>query len=184
MIYPIYVYGSSILRKKSINIDNTYPQLKEMIESMYETMYESDGVGLAAPQIGKNIRLFVVDGTGFAEDDPKAADFKKVFINAEIYERFGEEYSFNEGCLSLPGIREDVMRKPNIKMRYMDENFVEHDEEFDGIRARIIQHEYDHIDAELFIDHIAPIRKTLIKNKLAKMIKGDYKASYRTKIVK
>lgn len=184
MIYPIYVYGSAVLRKESTEIDNTYPELKELIENMYETMYESDGVGLAAPQIGKNIRLFVVDGTGFAEEDPKTTNFKMTFINAHIYERFGEEEPFYEGCLSVPNIREDVVRKTLIKMRYMDENFVEHDEEFDGMRARIIQHEYDHIDAKLFIDHIAPIRKTLIKNKLAKIIKGDYKASYRTKLVK
>lgn len=184
MIYPIYVYGSAVLRKKSVEIDNNYPQIKEMIEGLFETMYESDGVGLAAPQIGKNIRLFVVDASAFVDDDPKCKDFRKAFINAEIYERFGDEEPFNEGCLSLPGIREDVMRKTKIKMRYMDENFVAHDEEFDGMRARIIQHEYDHIDAELFIDHIAPIRKTLIKNKLTKLSKGDYKASYRTKIVK
>ncbi len=184
MIYPIYTYGSAVLRKKTVEIDNTYPELSTFVADMFETMYESDGIGLAAPQIGKSVRLFVVDASILDEEYPEAKDFKKVFINADIYERFGTEEKYNEGCLSVPNIREDVVRHTKIKMRYVDENFVEHDEEFGGICARIIQHEYDHIEAMLFTDHIAPLRKTLLKGKFTKLTKGDFKASYRTKIVK
>ena len=185
MIYPIYIYGSGVLRKDAEDIPADYPGLKELCEDMFETMYDSDGVGLAAPQIGKSIRLFVIDASPFAEDDePELKDFRKIFINARIYERFGEEVPFNEGCLSLPGIREDVMRPSKIKIRYMDENFTEHDEEYEGTAARIIQHEYDHLDGKMFVDRLSPLRKTLIKSKLTKLSKGNYKASYRCKLVK
>lgn len=184
MIYPIYIYGSTILRNVSKDINPSYKDFDKLVQDMFDTMYDSAGVGLAAPQIGKSIRMFVIDGSPFEEDEPSLKDFKKVFVNAHIYERSGEEWAFNEGCLSLPGIREDVVRFDTIKIRYMDENFIEHDETFSGIAARIIQHEYDHIDGLLFIDHLKPIRKTLLKSKLLKMSKGDYKASYRSKIVR
>ena len=185
MIYPIYIYGSGVLRKEAEDIPADYPGLKELCEDMFETMYDSDGVGLAAPQIGKSIRLFVIDASPFAEDDePELKDFRKIFINARIYERFAEEVPFNAGCLSLPGIREDVMRPSKIKIRYMDENFTEHDEEYEGTAARIIQHEYDHLDGKMFVDRLSPLRKTLIKSKLTKLSKGNYKASYRCKLVK
>ncbi len=184
MVYPIYIYGSAVLRKETTEITADYPELKKLIEDMFETMYDTSGVGLAAPQIGIPIRLFVIDASPFDEDDAELATFKKVFINADIYERTGEDEYFEEGCLSIPNIRENVQRKTVIRMRYMDENFVEHDEEFSGIAARIIQHEYDHIDQMMFVDHLSPLRKRLISGKLTKMAKGDYKAAYRTKLVK
>ena len=183
-MYPVYVYGSSVLRKVSENITKDYPNLEKLIDDMYISMYASEGVGLAAPQIGKSIRLFVIDASAFDEDYPEAADFKKTFINAEIYERFGEEELFEEGCLSVPNIRENISRHTKIKMRYMDENFVEHDQEFSGICARVIQHEYDHIEGQLFIDHLSQLRKRLIKSKLLKIAKGDFKTSYPVKLVK
>ena len=183
-MYPIYVYGSSVLRKEPEHITKDYPNLPQLIDDMYVSMYASDGVGLAAPQIGKSIRLFVIDASAFDEDYPEATDFKKTFINAVIYERFGEDESFEEGCLSVPGIRENVVRKTKIKMRYQDEDFVEYDEEFEGICARVIQHEYDHIDGKLFVDHLSPLRKNLIKSKLAKIAKGDFKSQYPCKLVK
>lgn len=184
MMYPIYVYGSSILRKVSTDITKSYPNLPTLIDDLFISMYASEGVGLAAPQIGKSIRLFVIDASSFSDDYSEAKDFKKVFINANIYERFGDDEFFEEGCLSVPGIREDVSRKTKIRMKYMDENFVEYDEVFEGICARIIQHEYDHIDGMLFIDHLAPLRKTLIKSKLLKISKGDFRAQYPYKLVK
>lgn len=184
MIYPIYIYGSTVLRKMSVDISPDYPDLQQLIGDMFETMYHSDGVGLAAPQIGKNIRLFVIDARLMAEEDPELQHFKKVFINAHIYERSGEESIFTEGCLSLPGINEEVSRPSCIRMRYMDENFVEYDHEFCGYAARVIQHEYDHIEGKLFIDHLSPLRKTLLKSKLLAMTKGKYKADYKCKLVK
>lgn len=184
MVYPIYVYGSTILRKEAADITRDYPELEKFLADLWETMYESDGVGLAAPQIGKSERVFVVDASGFADEEPELATFKKAFINAHIYERTGDEWIFNEGCLSLPNIREDVSRPAKIKMRYMDEKFIEHDEEFDGMAARIIQHEYDHLDGKLFIDHLSPLRKTLIKSKLLTISKGNFKADYKCKLVK
>ncbi len=183
-MYPVYVYGSSVLRKTAENITKQYPNLDQLIDDMYISMYASEGVGLAAPQIGKSIRLFVIDASAFNEDFPEAEGFKKTFINADIYERFDEEEYFEEGCLSVPNIRENVLRHTKIKMKYMDENFVEHDEQFDGICARIIQHEYDHIDGKLFVDHLSPLRKRLIKSKLLKISKGDFKTTYPVKLVK
>ena len=181
MIYPIVIYGSQILRNKSENITAEYPELKKLIDDMWITLAEAEGVGLAAPQIGKNIRLFVVDCTPWGEDDPTLADYKRVFINAEIYERSEETSLFEEGCLSLPGLHENVRRPVSIRMRYLDENFVEHDEEFTGKPARVIQHEYDHIEGLVFTDHLVPLRKNLIMNKLQKMARGSYKAFYKTK---
>jgi len=182
MILPIYVYGNPVLRTLSKDITPDYPKLKELVANLWETLYESDGVGLAAPQVGLNIRLFVVDGTPMDEDDPKCAGFKKVFINARILERSGEKWLFNEGCLSLPTIREDVPREAKIKIQYQDENFETHIDEFDGLRARIVQHEYDHLDAKLFIDHINPLRKRLMKKKLENIERGNVDVSYKIKI--
>ena len=181
MIYPIVIYGSQILRNKSENITPDYPELKKLIDDMWTTLAEAEGVGLAAPQIGKNIRLFIVDCTPWGEDDPSLADYRKVFINPEIYEESEETSLFEEGCLSLPGLHENVRRPVAIRMRYLDENFEEHDEEFTGKPARVIQHEYDHIEGMVFTDHLTPLRRNLIKNKLQKMARGSYRAAYKTK---
>lgn len=177
MILPIVAYGDAVLKKKSTNIDSSYPELKKLIADMYETMNQANGVGLAAPQIGKNIRLFIADGTPL--DSLKDSNFKKTFINAEILEESGEPWAYNEGCLSIPGVREDVMRKPNIKIKYLDENFIEHIEEFSGVAARIIQHEYDHIEGVLFVDYLSALKKQLIKGKLSNISKGKTDAEYR-----
>ena len=181
MIYPIVIYGSQILRNESEDITPDYPELKKLIEDMWTTLAEAEGVGLAAPQIGKNIRLFIVDCTPWGEDDPSLADYRKVFINPEIYEESEETSLFEEGCLSLPGLHENVRRPVSIRMRYLDENFVEHDEEFTGKPTRVIQHEYDHIEGMVFTDHLSPLRRNLIKNKLQKMARGSYRAAYKTK---
>ena len=181
MIYPIVIYGSQILRNESEDITPDYPELKKLIEDMWITLGEAEGGGLAAPQIGKNIRLFIVDCTPWGEDDPVLADFKRVFINAEIYEVSEVTSLFEEGGLSIPGIHENVRRPVSIRMRYLDENFVEHDEEITGKPARVIQHEYDHIEGKVFTDHLAPLRRNLIKNKLQKMARGSYRAAYKTK---
>lgn len=181
MIYPIVIYGSPILRQKSENISADYPELKKLIDDMFLTLSEAEGVGLAAPQIGKNIRLFIVDCTPWGDDDPSLADYKRVFINAEIYERSEQTGLFNEGCLSLPGLHENVRRPVSIRMRYLDENFVEHDEEFDGMPARVIQHEYDHIEGEVFTDHLSPLRRNLLRGKLVNLAKGRFRCSYKTK---
>lgn len=181
MIYPIVIYGSQVLRNKSENITPDYPDFKKLVEDMFLTLEEAEGVGLAAPQIGKNIRLFIVDCTPWGEDDPSLADYRKVFVNAEIYERSEETSLFEEGCLSLPGLHENVRRPVSIRMRYLDENFVEHDEEFSGRPARVIQHEYDHIEGLVFTDNLSPLRRNLIKNKLQKMARGSYRAAYKTK---
>ena len=178
MILPIYVYGSSILRKVAQNIDKNYPKLEQLIGDMYETMHISDGVGLAAPQIGRSVRIFVIDASAFAEDHPELAGFKKTFINANIVERAGDEYFYNEGCLSIPGVHEDVKRFDKIRIQYYDENFEYHDEIFGEIPARIIQHEYDHLEGVIFTDRISPIRKRILKGKLNGIIKGKFEAKY------
>ena len=179
MILPIVAFGHPTLRKKAQNITKDYPKLDELIENMWETMYSTNGVGLAAPQVNHSIRLFVIDASHYAEEDEKAKDFKRVFINAEIIHQDGEEWMFNEGCLSVPNIREDVWRKPIITMKYMDENFTEHQEDFDGIRARVIQHEYDHLDGKLFVDRVSSLRKMLIKRRLGDISKGIVDVNYR-----
>lgn len=190
MIFPIVAYGSPVLKKEAEEIDEDYENLDELIASMFDTMYEANGVGLAAPQIDKSIRLFIVDASPFAEEeegeepDPKAAgleNFKKVFINPIIEEEEGEEWAFAEGCLSIPSIREDVMRKSKIRISYYDENWEFHDEEYDGYAARIIQHEYDHIDGILFTDHLSPLRRRILKKKLVNISKGDVEVAYRMK---
>lgn len=183
MILPIYAYGDTVLRKECEEITPDYPQLKELIANMYETMYDSHGVGLAAPQIGLPIRLFVIDASPFAEDgDEKLKNFKRTFINAYIVEEEGEEWAFEEGCLSIPSIREKVMRKPVITVEYLDENFELKEEKFDGLAARVIQHEHDHIDGVLFVDHISPFRRKLLQGKLNDISKGrvdhDYKMRF------
>ena len=187
MFLPIVAYGQSILRKVGVAIDASYPQLNELIADMWETMYKSNGVGLAAPQINKSIRLFVIDTIqiveGFDEEDkkeyPNEKGVKKVFINAQIIEESGEEWAYNEGCLSIPKVREDVNRKKVVLIKYQDEHFVEHTESFDGITARVIQHEYDHIEGKLFIDHITPLQKRLLKKKLDDISFGKVRVDYR-----
>lgn len=191
MILPIVAYGDPILKKEGAEIDKNYPDLKELIENMYETMYEASGIGLAAPQIGHSIRMFIVDGSPFAEDDdedeeedPRAknmADFKKVFINPIIESESGEEWAFNEGCLSIPTIREDVFRKETIIVSYYNEKWELKEESFDGYKARIIQHEYDHIEGILFTDHLSTLKRKMLSKKLQNISKGDVKADYKMK---
>jgi peptide deformylase len=184
MIYPIVVYGSPLLRRISKEIERDDPDLPQLIDDMFETMYVSDGIGLAAPQVGKSIRIFVIDGTAMAEDDPSLEGFKKVFINPEIIEESGEKWTFTEGCLSLPNIREDVIRQGHIRIKYFDENFDEHDEVYDGVKARIMQHEYDHLEGVLFVDKIAPLKRKMLKGRLNEIAKGKADAAYKTKLVK
>jgi peptide deformylase len=181
MIYPIVAYGTPVLKKKADVIDSVYPDLEGVIQNMFDTMYKAHGVGLAAPQVGLSIRLFVIDASPFADEDPKLKGVKKVFINAEILEEEGDGWKFNEGCLSIPGIREDVERKPTLLLRYVDENFTLFEERFDGILARVIQHEYDHIEGVLFTDRLSQLRKTLLKGKLADISKGRVDVDYRMK---
>ena len=186
MILPIVAYGDPVLRKKAVNIDKDYPELDVLLENMFETMYGAHGIGLAAPQIGRAIRIFLVDATPFEDDEDLSEEernmlstFKKVFINAEIIEEIGDEWAFNEGCLSIPDIREDVFRQDTITIKYQDENFEEHTETYSGIAARIIQHEYDHIEGILFTDKLSPLKKRLIKGKLNNISKGKVSIDYR-----
>jgi len=186
MILPIIAYGDPVLRKVGKEIDKDYPKLDTLLENMWETMYNAHGVGLAAPQIGLPIRLFLVDASPFAEDDDMSTEekkqlegFKKAFINPKIIEETGEEWSFNEGCLSIPDVREDVSRKDTIQISYLDENFKEHRESYNGLLARVIQHEYDHIEGILFTDKISSLKKRLLKGRLSNISKGKIKADYR-----
>ncbi len=190
MILPIVAYGDPVLKKEAVEIEKGHEGLQELIDNMFETMYEASGVGLAAPQIGLSIRMFIVDGSPFAEDDdedepdPRAEGlmgFKKVFINPIIEEESGEEWAFSEGCLSIPDIREDVYRKERILVSYYDEHWNLKEETFDGFAARIIQHEYDHIEGILFTDHISPLKKRLLTKRLSNISKGDVKVKYRMK---
>ncbi len=179
MILPIYTYGQGVLRKLTEPITQDYPNLKELIANMYETMYHAEGVGLAAPQIGLAIQLLVVDLIPFKEDDPELATFKITMINPEITEESEEEVDYDEGCLSIPGINETVSRPEIIKVRYLDENFEEHEEEFDGFRARVLQHEIDHLEGHLFTDRVKPLRRQLIKGKLTNITKGKVNCKYK-----
>jgi peptide deformylase len=182
MIKPVYVYGSPVLRKVSTEIASDHPKLKELIADMFETMSNSDGIGLAAPQIGIPIRLFVIDASPLEEDHPELKDFKRVFINPKIVERSENQVLYNEGCLSIPNLREDVDRPDSITIQYVDENFNEHEDYFDGIAARVIQHEYDHLEGILFTDRVSPIRRQLLKSKLNAITKGKFSASYKVKL--
>ncbi|MCH4551018.1 peptide deformylase [Aestuariibaculum lutulentum] len=186
MILPIVAYGDPVLKKVGEDIDQNYPDLNVLIDNMFETMYNAYGVGLAAPQIGLPIRLFVIDATPFSEDEDLTAEeqevlkgFKRVFINATIVKEEGEEWAFNEGCLSIPDVREDVYRKPKVTIEYLDENFQEKTEVFDGLIARVIQHEYDHIEGVLFTDKLSVLKKRLIKGRLANISKGKINVDYR-----
>lgn len=189
MILPIVAYGHPVLRKVAGEIDENYPELKKLLEDMWETMYASNGVGLAAPQVNKGIRLFVVDSAQiFANMDdkerkeheyPDDPGVKETFINAHIVEELGDDWSYNEGCLSIPKIREDIYRAEEVIVEYQDENFKKHKKTFTGITARIILHEYDHIDGKLFIDHISPLKRKLLKRKLDDISKGNISVDYK-----
>jgi len=182
MKYPIIAYGDPVLRRKATSIEpEEYPHIKQVIDDMYETMYGARGVGLAAPQVGLSMRLFVIDASVFADEEPDLKDFKKVFINASILEETGEEWGFNEGCLSIPDIREDVYRKPTVKISYYDENWKHHEDTFSGLAARVIQHEYDHIEGKLFTDKLSPLRKRLIEKRLNDISKGIVDVEYKMK---
>jgi peptide deformylase len=177
MVYPIVVYGDPVLRKKAKDVEPK-TDLGELVQDMYDTMHAAHGIGLAAPQIGKSIRLFVVDGTTL-DDEPELKDFKKAFVNPVILDEDGEEWPFEEGCLSIPTIREDILRKEKIRIRYHDENWNSLEEEYAGMKARIIQHEYDHIEGKLFIDYLTPLKKRMLKGKLSDISKGDVETEYR-----
>ncbi|MBU3010026.1 peptide deformylase [Polaribacter vadi] len=186
MILPIVAYGDPVLRKECTEITADYPNLKELISNMKETMYNASGVGLAAPQIGKAIRLFIIDASPFAEDEDLSDEdravlktFNKVFINAQILEEEGDEWAFNEGCLSIPDVRQDVYRQPKVTIEYQDEDFKKHTEVLDGLAARVFQHEYDHIEGVLFTDKLSSLKKRLIKKKLENISKGKINADYR-----
>jgi peptide deformylase len=177
MIYPIVMYGDPILRQKAKEIEKG-TDLKQLIEDMYETMHAANGIGLAAPQIGRGIRLFIVDGTQLDEED-QMLDFKKAFINPVILDELGDPWEFEEGCLSIPNIREKVKRKSDLTIKYYDENWNLIKEEYDGMKARIIQHEYDHIEGKLFVDYLTPLKRKLLKGKLTDISKGKVDTEYR-----
>ncbi|GEM66759.1 peptide deformylase [Sphingobacterium mizutaii NBRC 14946 = DSM 11724] len=185
MKLPIVAYGDPVLRQRTEEIDEDYPELKKLIENMFETMYAANGVGIAAPQIGLPIRLFVIDASPFGEDDedgpgdPTAKDFKRVFINPILVEESGDKWAFSEGCLSIPHINEEVLRKKDVVINYLDENFEEQEEELTGLAARVVQHEYDHIEGKLFIDKLGPLKKAMLKGKLDSISKGQVKVSYK-----
>ncbi len=181
MVLPIYLYGQPALRRETEEISKDYPELKQLIADMFETLTQADGCGLAAPQIGKSIRLFVVDGTELGEDYPDCKDFKLTFINPEIVEESEDNAVYSEGCLSLPGISENVVRPKTITIHYYDEDFQEHEEQYTDFRARIIQHEYDHLEGHVFTDRISPIRRQFVKTKLTNIAKGKTTARYKTK---
>jgi peptide deformylase len=181
MVLPIYAYGHPVLKKKCEDISNEYPGLEKLISNMWDTMYHAHGVGLAAPQIGLAIRLFVVDTIQVMEEDKKDQGIKQVFINAKILDESGDSWAYEEGCLSIPNVRGDVERNPKIKIVFMDENFQEHKREFDGVNARVIQHEYDHIEGVLFIEKLNPLKRRLVSRKLDNIRRGKVKAEYNMK---
>lgn len=181
MIYPIVIYGAEVLQTRAGEISPDYPEIKKLIADLFATLDEAQGVGLAAPQVGKGIRLFIVDCTPWAEDHPELAGYRRAFINPEIYELSEETKLYEEGCLSFPGLHEVVRRSLRIRMRYMDEDFQPRDEEFEGLAAWVIQHEYDHLEGTVFTDRLSPLRRNLIKGKLMNLAKGRYKCSYKTK---
>lgn len=182
MKLPIVAYGDPILKRVSVDIEpEAFPNLKELIADMFETMYAARGVGLAAPQVGHSIRLFVVDAMPFGDEEPDLKNFKKVFINAHVVEETGEKWPFNEGCLSIPDIREDIYRCSNLRISYYDENWEHHEELFKGMAARIIQHEYDHTDGKLFTDYLSPLRKRMLQKRLVDIARGAIKVEYKMK---
>jgi len=191
MILPIVAYGDPVLKRKAKAIPEDYPNLQELIDNMFETMYNAHGVGLAAPQIGKSIRLFIVDASPFAEDEniseeekETLKDAKEVFINPKLISEAGHEWDFNEGCLSIPEVREDVFRKPDIEIEYYDRNFKLQKKALDGLLARVVQHEYDHIEGVLFTDKLSGLKKRLIKGKLNSISKGKIDVEYRMRFPK
>lgn len=179
MVLPIVAYGNSILKKVAEDITPDYPNLKQLIDDMFETMYFTEGVGLAAPQINKSVRLFVIDATPFGRDYPDAVGYRKVFINPVVTEFSGDDVSFTEGCLSLPQLYEDVIRKDTIHIKYLDENFVEHEEDISGIRSRVVQHEYDHLEGHVHVDRLSPLRKIMLKGRLRDIAEGKVPVNYR-----
>jgi len=181
MILPMCLYGQSVLRKVTEPIEKEYPELQTLIANMFETMYKSDGVGLAAPQIGLGIRLAVIDASPLADEEPSLANSKLVLINPHIIAFEGDNVSMEEGCLSVPGIHETVIRKNRIHITYLDENWVSHDEVIEGYLARVVQHEYDHLEGHVFTDRISPIRRQLIANKLQNIVKGKVHCDYKIK---
>lgn len=181
MLLPIYAYGHPVLRKKAEEIAADYPELSQFIANMWETMYHAEGVGLAAPQVGRAIRLFVIDTVQLEEKGKDVVGFKRVFINAQKVEEKGKIWAYEEGCLSIPDIRGDVDRLDTLTIRYMDENFVEHTETFNGINARVIQHEYDHIEGILFLEYLKPVKKAMIRGRLENIRKGKVKVDYKMK---
>lgn len=180
MIYPVTVYGDPVLRKIAEPITPEFPNLKEFVQNMFDTMYNSDGVGLAAPQVGQAVRVFVIDST--VEDEDEEPGIKRAFINPEILEKSGDEWVMNEGCLSLPEIREDVARPETVKIKYVDEDFVEHIDVFNGFTSRVIQHEYDHLEGKMFVDYLNPLKKRILKGKLTAISKGKVVPKYRIKV--
>lgn len=177
MVYPIVVYGNPVLRKQASNIEKG-TDLKQLVADLFETMAAAKGIGLAAPQIGQSVRLFVVDASGL-DDEPSLADFRKTFVNPELLEEFDDPWPFEEGCLSIPNIRENVSRRAKLRIRYFDEHWNEFTETFDGMKARIIQHEYDHLQGKLFIDYLTPLKRKLLKGKLTDISKGEVETEYR-----
>lgn len=182
MILPMYIFGQPVLRKQADDIQADYPNLKELITNMFETLKAAEGVGLAAPQIGLPIRVVVVDLDCISEEEPEYKGFLRTFINGHIVESSEELSDFEEGCLSLPGIHEKVRRPSRVRVQYVDTDFQPHDEWVDGMVARVLQHEFDHLEGTLFVDHISPLRKQMVKKKLISMAKGKYRCSYKTKI--
>ncbi|MDR0667203.1 MAG: peptide deformylase [Prevotellaceae bacterium] len=183
MVLPVYVYGSGVLKKEAAPVAQDYPALSQLIADMWETLYNANGVGLAAPQVGHTIRLIVIDASVFKDDDPLANGFKRVLINPELIDFSKEKSTFNEGCLSIPGIHEDIVRPKRVRVRYLDERFQPCDEWLDGIPARIAQHEYDHVEGILFTEHLAPIRRKIIASKLQTIARGKSGADYKTKVL-
>ena len=184
MILPIHIYGHPILRKKCKNITESYPDLDNLIHDMFETMHHANGIGVSAPQVGFDISLFLIDLTPYHEEDPTIPNIKKAFINPLIINEFGPEEIHNEGCLSIPGLREDVNRQSKISVEYLDTDFVKQKEDIDGLYARVFQHEYDHLNGVLFIDHLSPLQKNIINRKLTKITKGKFEDLYPTVLKK
>ncbi len=184
MILPIYAYGQAVLRKKALPFQSDYPELSSFIADMFETMYSAKGVGLAAPQVGKSIRLFIVDTLQLKKTNEKTDGIKRTFINAQMLDETGEPWLYEEGCLSIPDIHVEIERLPQIHLRYLDENFVEYTETFEGINARVIQHEYDHIEGVLFIDRMKPLKRRMINRKLEKIKKGEIESVHLMKFAK